>query len=624
MRVSALPLSIALALSTPAAAQAAANDGGAKPIVAKWRKAVHARGWDVPRTAVLASTSSEGGIPGRVEETLATSGDYRVKVTREFDETDLVLNDRGGLRRDWNGFLRKIEGEELNRMLEDVLETRVLAFGPTAAMEKAVVSKSDDGKSYLLKYATAGGATVTWTLDAATGLPASYERPGEDSVITTTYSDWRETGGILTPASAKVTETNKPDHTWTRTQVKLRNGVSAGDFAPPKAGPSDVHMDAEVPPIPFDFDSLHIIFKASLNGRPPIWWLLDTGADENVVNTPRLADFGLKTYAQTAATGGGGTADYAFATGATFTLPGVELRHQHVAVLDQTGLEKALGMPLGGIVGYDFISRFVIEIDYDKRLMTLHDPAKWTYAGSGMIVPVVFDTGIPFAHGTISVPTKPGIPAYFVLDFGAAETMTLTSGFVKANDLATLAQTSTTVNKSPGLENQFFTQNNVRGRIDKLVLGPMEVSAIPINMSVNTEGAYASSSFSGTVGESIYKRYHVFLDYPRQRVIFEPTAEAAKAFPERRTFGLTVLATGADLHTYPITGVRAGSPAEQAGFKKGDVVAGFDGKPASEFTLGQLRTWLTKEGEHHDVAVARGDEKVTIPIDVKLVSLDAR
>src|SRR5439155_2330176 len=174
---------------------------------------------------------------------------------------------------------------------------------------------------------------------------------------------------------------------------------------------------------------------------------------------------------RSATTGGGGTAEYDYSDGATFSLPGVEIRRQHVAVLDQSGLERALGVPLGGLLGYDFISRFVVEIDYDRRLVTLHDPKRWTYAGRGIIVPVTFDAGIPFAEGTISVPTKPAIPAYFVMDFGAAETATLTSPFVKANDLASLAGTSARVNRPAGLEKQFFAQNNVRGHLDRLALG---------------------------------------------------------------------------------------------------------------------------------------------------------
>ncbi len=624
MRRAGLAVSLVLAATSLAGSQVRPGGPTAREIVARWRKAVHSPQRATPQTAVLTATSTEGGIAGRVEEWLTTAGDYRAVTTSEFDDAEVVLTERSRLRRDWNGFLRPVEGEELSRLRADAFERSVLAFGPPKALDEAHVSRSENGGAYALQATAPGGKPVTWLVDAATGLPVRYERPGDDSVITTVYSDWRDLGGVLMPGRGKVSETHKPDYAWERTGAKLEAGLSADRFSPPVAGPSDVRREAVVPPIPFDFDSAHIIIEASLNGRPPIGWILDTGADQEVVNAPRMAEFGLRSYAKSATTGGGGTADYEYAAGATFTLPGVELRNQHVAVLDQTGLERALGTPLGGILGYDFISRFVIEIDYDKKLLTLHDPSKWTYSGAGFVVPVVVDNGIPFAHGSLSVPTKPSIPAYLVLDFGAAETMTLTSPFVKANDLARLAQTSATVNGAPGLEKQFFTQNNVRGRIDKLVLGRMEVTGIPINMSVNTEGAYASATFSGTVGESLYRRYHVFLDYPRRRVIFEPTAEASKPFPERRTYGLTILASGADLRTYPVTAVRPGSPAEEAGFRKGDVIAALDGRPAAAFTLGQLRNSLAKEGEHHEVQVARGSEKLTLPIEVRLVSLDAR
>jgi hypothetical protein len=619
MRRLAIFLLIAAAGSTAGFAGTKAQSAG--EIVKKWRAAVHAKSSGAPATVALTSSSTEDGIHGDVQEWLTTAGDFRRVVKREFDDAEIVLTARSSLRRDWNGFVRPVEGAELSRLRTAVFESSVLAFGPPKLMLEAEVSQSDDRKLYVLKVTAPEGKPITWYVDAGTFLPVKSVHPGDDSEITTVYEDWRSMDGILTAARGKVTETDKPEYTWERTGMKREPGVTSARFAPPAPGPSDVRMDETVPPIPFAFESAHIVLQASVNGRPPIGWIFDTGADQQCINSTRLADFGLKTYGQTITTGGGGSADYGYAAGATFTFPGVELKNQHVAVIDQTGLERALGVPLGGILGYDFISRFVVEVDYDKKLLVLHDPKRWTYGGKGFVVGVTFDGGIPFTHGTISVPGKSDIPAFFVVDFGAAETMTLTSPFVKANDLVKLAQTGTTVNRSPGLENQFFTQNNVRGLIQRLKLGPLTAENIPINMSVNTQGAYASENFSGTVGESLFRRYHVFLDYARSRVIFEPTEEAAKPFPERRTYGLTVLASGADLHTYPVTGVRPDSPAEQAGFKKGDVIAAFDGKPASQFTLGELRTWLTKDGEHHEVQVTRGSDSVTIPVEVKLVAL---
>jgi hypothetical protein len=238
------------------------------------------------------------------------------------------------------------------------------------------------------------------------------------------------------------------------------------------------------------------------------------------------------------------------------------------------------------------------------------------------MVPVIFDNGIPHASGSIGVPTKPEIPAYFVVDFGAAETATLTSAFVKSNDLTRLAQTNAIVNRPAGLENQFFAQNNVRGNLQRLSIGHLTVNNVPMNMSVNTKGAYASTNFSGTVGESIYSRYHCYLDYSNYRIILEPTPEANKPFPEREIYGLTLLASGADLHTYTVAAVRPGSPAEADGFEKGDVISGKDGKNASEFTLRELRDSLSHAGQHRAFEVQRSGERSTKNLDVRLVSIE--
>jgi hypothetical protein len=238
------------------------------------------------------------------------------------------------------------------------------------------------------------------------------------------------------------------------------------------------------------------------------------------------------------------------------------------------------------------------------------------------VIPVVFDNGIPHANGSIAVPTKPDIPAYFVVDFGASETATLTSPFVNSNDLARLAQTNAAVNRPAGLENQFFAQNNVRGLLQRLTIGNLTVNNVPVNMSVNTKGAYASTNFSGTVGETIYSRYRCYLDYPGYRIILEPTPDASKPFPERQTYGLSLLASGADLHTYTVAAVRPGSPAEADGFQKGDVISGEDGKSAGEFTLRELRDTLTHSGERHSLEAQRSGNLRTANVDVRLVSIE--
>jgi S1-C subfamily serine protease len=85
-----------------------------------------------------------------------------------------------------------------------------------------------------------------------------------------------------------------------------------------------------------------------------------------------------------------------------------------------------------------------------------------------------------------------------------------------------------------------------------------------------------------------------------------------------------LLASGDDLHNFTVTAVRPGSGAERDGFKKGDVVKNLDGKPSSGFLLSELRDTLTRAGEHHQIEVQRDKDVIHLPIEVTLVSLDAR
>jgi hypothetical protein len=610
-----------LLLSLCAVTSIYGQETDAREVITKWRTAVHAVPWKKTTGAMLNIYSNADSIAGTSLINITARTMYKSTNYRQYDTTEIVVNGESATMLDWNGFLRTLRGKELRRLKTEIFERKVEAFGPPSA---GVTVAGNDSSGPILRFAVRDGDSSTWYIDRHTGLPLKSLRAGDDSKITTVYENWKEEHGHVMPHSGYVSETEKPDYSWNVSTVSFEDEMGEEHFKPSVQATSDASIEANAPPVPFNFENSHLIFNVALNKHEPMLFLLDTGADENVINGPRLAEFGLESYGKTSATGGGGTADYSYARGATFRLPGIELRNQHVAIIDESGIEAAYGMMLGGILGYDFISRFVIEIDYAKSELIFHDPKTWSYSGNGVIVPVTFDNGIPFTDATISVPTKPAIPAYMLLDFGATETMTLTSPFVKDNNLLALAGTNTAVNKMAGLENQFFSQTNVRGHIDKLVMGKFIAESFPVNLSVNTKGAYASTNFAGTIGEGIYRRYHVFLDYARDRVIFEPTAEAAKPYPERMTYGLTLLASGDDLHTYTIAGVRAGSPAETDGFKKGDIIASLNGKSASQFTLGQLRDNLTHDDAKLEMKILREKNEIVKSVVVKRVSLEKK
>ena len=597
------------ALFLAAAAQAAAVPS-AREIVARWRAAAHQGARPAARTAHLHYALVQDGLTGTFDQWATPLGLYREETDRRFDNEARLLTPRDAMRRDWNGYVRTIEGAEARRLRTEAATASILAFGPPDAMAGATVGESPDHSAWTLVYAAPGAGPVTWYLDRASGLPQKSVSGGEDDDdVTASYADWQPGAGGLAPRRITLA-TGRGTDTLTLAAAPEFARTGAGDFAPLRPGPGDMRMASDVVEVPFTMAANHIILPVSVNGRPPIGFLFDTGAGDELVNTARLAELGVRSYGATQLGGGGGVQASAFARDVDLAIGGAALSRQHARIVDLSGLEHIFGVRLGGILGYDFIGRFVVEIDYRARIMRLHRPERFAYRGGARPIPIAIEDGIPYAEGTIAVPTRPHIPAHFAIDFGAADTMILTRPFVEANDLVALAGTDRSVTTTPGPQ-QMYTQNNRRGRLDEWRLGPAVQRNVPVSFSANTSGAYASPAFAGTIGEGIYTRYHAFIDYGRRALILEPTATTGDPFRQRAAYGLTILASD-DLSAAIAAAVAAGSPAAQQGFEARDAIIGVDGRPVS---VEDVRAVLAAGG-HHLFAVMRGGRSLSIPADI--------
>jgi len=197
-----------LSAAAPLSLQTQPSTANAAQVVDRWRATVHSG--KASRSAAITTVSTEDGIPGTVQDWISNT-DFRREVQRNVDESQLLLTKQRNERRDWNGWVRKVEGQEQERFVTGVEEERIIAFGPPKEMGSAEVSEDDDHSAYLLRYKPEGGWTTTWYIDAKTFLPIKSVRPGDDSEITTTYSDWRSADGLMTPLTpfhAVVTETD--------------------------------------------------------------------------------------------------------------------------------------------------------------------------------------------------------------------------------------------------------------------------------------------------------------------------------------------------------------------------------------------------------------------------------
>lgn len=126
-------------------------------------------------------------------------------------------------------------------------------------------------------------------------------------------------------------------------------------------------------PVPYELakpDKPLILLEVIVNSKGPYRFVLDTGASSTII-TPELAKkLDIKHGETEKGTGAGGSVDVHFGTVETLAIGETQLRGLKVGIMDLTGIAKAIDTDIDGIVGYNFLSKFRVTIDYPRQTVT--------------------------------------------------------------------------------------------------------------------------------------------------------------------------------------------------------------------------------------------------------------
>jgi hypothetical protein len=337
--------------------------------------------------------------------------------------------------------------------------------------------------------------------------------------------------------------------------------------------------------IPFELASRHIFVPVSVNGSPPLSFIFDTGNTDAIVDAARARELHLRPGRELSVSGAGsGSLRAFFVSDARFMLPSLPGFSQPIAIavpLDR--LPPRLGHDVDGILGTRFIEAFVVEVDYRRLRLVLHDSRRFVYDGRGTSLPLRFDGN---DHPTVNAAVVYEGRRYegpFVLDLGAASAVMLHSPFVEAHGVP---PQSMPLLGSGGAAGE---THGVAGHVSELGLGPYVIPNPPAAFSQDTSGAFARADVLGTIGERAMERFTVYLDYRRSRVILEPAADVGTPF-RVATCGCSLTAGGVGFHVFHVEAVADGWPAAVAGIRPGDTIVSVDGRGADTMTLTELLT----------------------------------
>lgn len=310
-----------------------------------------------------------------------------------------------------------------------------------------------------------------------------------------------------------------------------------------------------------------IILNAQVNDHPDsLHFILDTGSGGISLDSATCVALGIKPIPSDKTIKGIGgikQASYVYHAQLKFS-PQFQVDSLNVHVNDYEILSSVYGIKVDGIIGYSFLSRYIVQLDYDSLRMRVYSQGKIRYPKGGFLlkpnmglIPIL-NTSYMDARATTS---------RFYFDTGAGLCFLLTQAYV--NDSAVMRQ-----NKAPIVLTQ---AEGVGGKtqmglttVKRVKIGPYRFRNVPTYVFEDPFNIMAYPQLTGLIGNDLLRRFNIVLNYGKREFHLTPNQHMREEFDYSYTgLGLYFLEG-----KVTIDDVIPGSPGDQAGFKNGDVVMG--------------------------------------------------
>jgi len=263
-----------------------------------------------------------------------------------------------------------------------------------------------------------------------------------------------------------------------------------------------------------------------------------------------------------------------------------------------------MGIEVGGILGFDFLSRFVTKIDFANELLSFYDPEAFKYEGDGHVVDMHVREGVFGVDATLDGTHKGG----WLFDLGAGR-CSLDELYARRNGYLDRAGV---LGLGHGAGNEFKLKHI---RCDSLQFAGFTLYSPLVSFAYETRDTALVSDQIGTLGNSLFRHFVLYCDYAHERLMIEKGDKFDYDWPEDNS-GLSVAFN--DDKQVEVLFVSPGTPAERAGLAIGDIVRSIDGVDTDSLDgLSEIRTMLcAKPGTTYDFVVERNKNTVNLKIEL--------
>lgn len=336
--------------------------------------------------------------------------------------------------------------------------------------------------------------------------------------------------------------------------------------------------------IPFKLERNLMIIQLKINHKGPFNFILDTGVGLMIITDPKLVDSISIPNKRTLKIPGLGEGDdsEAYVTSTLdIAIPGLVSYDVAAAILkkDVFNLSGYAGMPIHGLLGYEFFNNLAVKISFQDSVVTVCRPKDLKPFRKANKIPMIVEDRKAYVYAKAFMPGIAPIKTKLVVDLGAGHPVSI-ERYIETYGLPQKFIAS--ANLGIGLNGPI---NGFISRMDEFDLGKFRMKQVLASFPDDRNNqTNLSVKRDGNLGVGILKRFNVILDYPDSAMYLKPGSTYNDPF-EHDMSGLEYYAAGDHLERIVISRVEPGSAADEVGLEHDDEIISINFKPVSRMSL---------------------------------------
>lgn len=356
-----------------------------------------------------------------------------------------------------------------------------------------------------------------------------------------------------------------------------------------------------------------VVVPVVLNGALPLKFILDTGVRTSILTQKAFTDILNLSYARKytiSGPGGEKLIDAYITNNVSLELPGVLGRGHAMLVLEEDYLElrNYMGTDVHGILGYELFSRFLVKIDYEKKMLTLMAPHRFKPGRKYETVPIRIEDTKPYLTTPVVLADGTQFTAKLLMDTGASHGLMLDPS-TDSRIIVPNIRVSSVIGRGLGGE-----ITGKIGRIKMLQIGKYKlenaIANFPDPNSYFDSLKLGRTQRNGSIGGEVLSRFKIVFNFSKEEIYIKKNHAFKKEFHYNLS-GLTVKAKGSKLNVFEVTEVRQQSVGDKAGIKNGDLLVSINGVSTKDLDLNLINGFFNlRIGKRLIVVLTRNGERI--------------